>query len=124
VQHTKLFLRFLFSGGLFTGLDFILFYSLLNYISHELAYIIAYAICIILRYFFDKAFTFKTKQHSFKQLTRYIIVNSVVLVLGFISFQLASLFIELLPAKLASIPVTLVSGFILTRLLVFKKNVS
>lgn len=120
MKQTKLFLRFLFSGGLFTALDLVLFYSLLSFTSYKLAYITAYALCIVLRYFFDKAFTFKTKSHSIKQLSRYILANSAVLVLGFCSFQFASLFIALLPAKLSSIPVTLISGFIVTRLWVFK----
>jgi putative flippase GtrA len=59
-------------------------------------------------------------QHTVQQFYRYLLINSSVLLLGFGSFQVASLFIPLLFAKISSIPITLISGFFLTRTLVFK----
>ena len=117
----KVFLRFLFSGGVFSLLDFIIFFALAPLVSHELAYLLAYGQCILLRYFWDSQFTFKTTKISIAQAQRYIIVNSGVLFLGFVNFQINLLFIEPLWAKLASIPLTLLSGFIFTKSWVFKK---
>ncbi|MFZ2725408.1 MAG: GtrA family protein [Methylococcaceae bacterium] len=104
MKEAKLFLRFLFSGGLFTALDLVLFYSLLNFTSHELAYITAYAFCIVLRYFFDKAFAFKTKNHSIKQLSRYILVNSSVLILIFLVFNLPHYLLHYYPQNFPLFP--------------------
>jgi len=120
VTSHKLFLRFLFSGGLFTALDIVLFYALLTVASHSTAYLLAYGQCVLLRYFWDSTLTFKAAHYSLAHLSRYIVANVSVLLLGYFTFQLASSLITPLWAKIASIPVTLSSGFIFTRFWVFK----
>lgn len=116
------FLRFLLSGGLSTVLDFLFFSGLILIIPARAAYPISYSLCVVIRYFIDAQLTFAAERLHWRQFARYFLVNLVVMGFGFLAFASAQGFLSARWAKLASIPVTVVSGFLLMRFWVFAQK--
>jgi len=114
------FLRFLASGGFSTLLDLLLFRCLIYLLVPPLvAYPLSYSVCVTVRYFIDARLTFATERLHLRQFAQYFAANVLVMGLGLLAFGAAQHYFTPMVAKVVSIPVTVLSGFIIMHFLVF-----
>lgn len=117
-----IFLRFLASGGVSTLLD-LLFFGLLVFVLPPLwAYPLSYSLCVIIRYFLDARLTFATERLHARQFIQYFLANALVMGLGLLAFQGAHHYFPAMVAKILSVPLTILSGFIIMRSIVFRPS--
>ena len=118
-----MFLRFLASGGLSTLLDVAFFWLLKHVLPVDIAFAVSYSLCVIIRYFIDARLTFATERMHLRQFLAYFLANLAVMYLGLLTFDLihAHHFPDMV-CKVLTIPVTVVSGFVIMRLVVFRKK--
>lgn len=117
------FFYFLCSGTFSTLLDVGLFRFLGIFLNSSLAFVLSYAFCVFIRYFIDARLVLDIERKPSSFLS-YLAVNLLVMGIGLLAYQLALPSFTPLQAKLMSIPVTLVSGFVILKGLVFRKSVS
>lgn len=116
------FLRFLGSGLFSTLLDLGLFRLLTLFgVMPLLAYPLSYSFCVVVRYFIDARLTFATERMHLRQFLMYFLANLAVMLLGLLAFDIAKVYYAVMLAKLLSIPVTVLSGFVIMRFVVFAK---
>ena len=117
------FLFYTLSGAASTLLDVTTFGILSHYLSSSVAYVVSYAFCVTARYFIDAHFTFHLK-HRVGIFLRYFLTNTLVMLLGVGAFRLMLFYVPPLLAKILSIPVTLVAGFILLHFVEFRRSLT
>lgn len=117
------FFYFLCSGAFSTLLDVGLFRLLGTLLDSSLAFVISYAFCVFVRYFIDARLVLDIQRRPSSFLS-YLGVNLVVMCIGLLAYQQALLAFTPLQAKIISIPVTLISGFVILKGVVFRKRVA
>ena len=121
----KKFIRFCITGGLNTLVDFGV-YTLLTAaagLNLYLAQCISYSAGILNSYIINRRWTFQTSQRFFsRELAGFLAVNAVILLVsvGLLYLLHNQLGLWHIAAKLATVAVTMVLGFVLNKLLVFR----
>lgn len=121
------FLRFCITGGLNTGVDFAIYTVLTTLLAMDLylAQVISYSAGILNSYCINRKWTFRTRSRFFSQeMVRFITVNLIVMALSIVVMKYLNeqLHWYFLFSKLATVVFTMVLGFILNRLLVFRRS--
>jgi putative flippase GtrA len=119
----KEMLRFLFTGGLSTALDFALFLSALYVFpeKNNFCFVLAFVCSAACRFIADKFFTFRHRQGNiWRQSAMYIVCAVATLALGTVIFN-AGLWWGLSPllSKIVSVPFVTISGYLLFKIVVF-----
>lgn len=111
-------LRFLLGGALNTGTTLLLYWSLLYFIKYQWAYLISYCAGILLSYFLNTRYVFRT-QHTWLRFAIFPLIYVVVYALGALTlkFCVDHLRVPATLGPLLSIAVTLPVSFVLTRIL-------
>jgi putative flippase GtrA len=117
------FFYFLCSGAFSTLLDVGLFRLLGIFLDGSLAFVLSYAFCVFVRYFIDARLVLDIERRASSFLS-YAGVNLLVMCIGLLAYRQALVAFTPLQAKIISIPVTLVSGFVILKGVVFRKSVS
>lgn len=114
------FLWFLASGATSTLLDILLFHQLTRVLDDHIAFLLSYTACVMLRYFVDARLVLQIR-HGPRSFSTYVLTNALVMMAGLLAYHAALHFVPLLPAKILSIPVTVLSGYLLLKQVVFRK---
>ena len=119
------FVRFCITGGLNTAVDFLVFFLLryLTGIGPYLGQVISYSAGILNSYCINRRWTFETKNRFFsREMVRFLAVNLVVLGVSVASMWLLTgqFGWNTWVAKIATTALTMVLGFVLNRLVVFR----
>lgn len=84
----KQFIRFAFIGLLNTGITYTLYLVFLTFSSYDVSYVISYVSGIVVSFFFNTSFVFKTKISILKFL-KYPIVYAVQFILNWIVLKVS-----------------------------------
>ena len=119
------FVRFCITGGLNTLVDFGVFWCLtaLLAVNPYLAQVLSYSAGILNSYCINRTWTFGSQNRFFSgEMVRFLAVNLIVLAasVGTIALFTGQLGLPVLLAKLFTTGITIVLGFALNRLLVFR----
>ena len=119
------FVRFCITGGLNTAVDFLVFFLLRQFtgIRPYLGQVISYSTGILNSYCINRRWTFETKNRFFsREMLRFLAVNLAVLGVSVACMWLLTgrLDWSVWTAKLATTALTMVLGFVLNRLVVFR----
>lgn len=119
------FVRFCITGGLNTAVDFLVFFllSYLTGVGPYLGQVISYSAGILNSYCINRRWTFETKNRFFgREMVRFLAVNLVVLGVSVASMWLLTgqFGWNTWVAKIATTALTMVLGFVLNRLVVFR----
>ena len=123
------FLRFCMTGGLNTIVDFGVYTALTAYFGWDLylSQVLSYSAGMLNSYCINRSWTFQTKEKFFgPELVRFIVVNLLVMLLSLVVMRFCNeqLHWYYLFSKLCTVGFTMVLGFLLNRLLVFRSNES
>ena len=118
----KKFLYFLGSGGFCTLLDTLLFSLLILVVNSSVAYLTSYLCCIFVRFFIDRQLIGSTKETSLKTFFHYFLSNVIAMLCGLMAFHFFLLYLPTMISKILSIPLTLISGFLMVNFYVFSKK--
>jgi len=127
------FLRFLATGGLSTLLDVLFFWVLKHFLPLNVAFATSYSLCVIIRYVVDAKLTFVTKRMHLRQFLLYFLANLAVMYLGLRTFDFVHGYhfvVDIMGVhvdtdvvcKILSIPVTVLSGFVIMHFVVFRED--
>jgi putative flippase GtrA len=124
VASSKQVIRFLCIGGGITLFDWAMFMLLSNFISSSVAFIISYAVAVLVRFWLDKKITFAVNDGNWRwQLFRYFLSCGITFCISFVAFQLAHyLGVPQFLAKVFSTGCGTIFGFRLFKFLVFAQS--
>ena len=123
------FVRFCVTGGLNTLVDFVVFFLLTSSLNWSVipSQVLSYSAGILNSYCINRRWTFQTRNRFFsREMILFIGVNLVVLGVSVLSMWALTSRIGLgvLLSKLCTTALTMVLGFILNRLIVFRNRAS
>ena len=123
------FVRFCVTGGLNTLVDFVVFFLLTSSLNWPVipSQVLSYSAGILNSYCINRRWTFQTRNRFFsREMILFIGVNLVVLGASVLSVWALTSRIGLgvLLSKLCTTALTMVLGFILNRLIVFRNRAS
>ncbi len=121
-EFTKL-IKFAITGVMNTAVDYIVFTILIYFgLSTSIAQVFSYSAGIVNSYTINRSWTFKSEERYIsRQLLKFLAVNIVIMLVsvGVIYIFETIIGLPVMLAKLCTVGVTVVLGFILNRLLVF-----
>lgn len=123
------FVRFCVTGGLNTLVDFVVFFLLTSSLNWPVipSQVLSYSAGILNSYCINRRWTFQTRNRFFsREMLLFIGVNLAVLGVSVLSMWVLTSRIGLgvLLSKLCTTALTMVLGFILNRLVVFRNRAS
>ena len=117
------FIRFCITGGLNTLVDFAVFWVLTVplQVSPYLSQILSYSAGMLNSYCINRSWTFGSKNRFFgSEMLRFLLVNLCVLGVSVGAIYLLAQQLPMLAAKLFTTGITMILGFVLNRLVVFR----
>ncbi len=117
------FIRFCITGGLNTLVDFAVFWVLTVPLqaSPYLSQILSYSAGMLNSYCINRSWTFGSKNRFFgSEMLRFLLVNLCVLGVSVGAIYLLAQRLPMLAAKLFTTGITMILGFVLNRLVVFR----
>ena len=117
------FIRFLFFGLVNTGLTFLVYFLVSNFMHYQVAYFISYILGIFFSYWLNCFFVFKQKM-NFKSFVQFPVVYLIQYILGVI-FMFVGIEFSLVQSKFAPLIVTVVLlpiTFIVSKFVLVDKN--
>lgn len=120
----KAFLRFCIVGGICTGIDAVIFYSLLNLLGYQISLICGYLLSLVVNYFLTIFWTFEAKPNLYNAIG---IVASHLFNLFVVRMGLMWLFVEHFGLKenISYIPtliISVITNYMIIKYVVKKSN--